>query len=176
VSDENVYRSRGLYLIVFLLAVTVMWVFIAGFQYLLESSAEYRFDVFQYDFILSLASIIILSVLTIVFYNIWMKIMYTLKDNGLLIESPVMPKEIEYTSIVLVEERTLWMTDPLYKGKRWNASECMQFAPAFFYDGIMITYGADEKIFISPVRKQEFLSKLETRLPSTSVCVRKNRQ
>jgi|GEM_PF-1425558 len=148
--NENVYPAKGVFLPIFFLIAAI-------FEFCSWSLNRYLGLLF--GFVCLFASMLL-------FYN-YLKIKYIFKENSLLIETPVGPKEIEYSSIVRTEEGKLRLLGPLPKDMRWSMKKSMSVAPALWYFGILIVFGADGKIFISPVRRQEFLSKLESRLPGT---------
>jgi len=142
--DADTYRSGGVWLSpLFLLAAAVSFLF--------------------YNTLGNLR--IVLGVFFIFFAFMivyrYLEISYIFGGRGLIIETSAGSREIVYDSIVSIEEKWVWLTAPLFKGK-WS-DDRTESRPALWSSGIMIVFGASESVFISPVRRNEFLSKLETR-------------
>jgi hypothetical protein len=157
---DDVYRSKisiSYYLaVVFMAAVASFCLYIAIYYWR--------------DIIASLLFIIcvILTLLIVLaIYWTYRRTSYTFKENSLLIEAAVMLKEnIGYSSIIMVKET------------RYAASAC---DASMSTDQIEIKYDKRpgkrpeaDKISISPVKKEEFLAKLVSKLPNPNVHVKSN--
>jgi hypothetical protein len=83
----------------------------------------------------------------------WRMTKYTFTERSLLIRSWLAKHDIEYSSITQIEDTT-------------NPWEVHNMPVILSSDLIRIKYGKrNETVHISPVRKQEFLSKLQARCP-----------
>ncbi|MCL2031854.1 MAG: PH domain-containing protein [Methanomassiliicoccaceae archaeon] len=107
---------------------------------------------------------VLLSTLTIFIICVRSRVRFTFKENGLLINGILRKYEIGYSSITHVTEDDSFAAF-YYPGTFGPAT-------ALSLDQILIGYGATKKIYIAPEKKQEFLSKLEKKLPNPSVLVR----
>jgi hypothetical protein len=137
-SDDNAYRSKmGAFY-----AVTILFIFMLGIILLLWLPSDPA----------SIAIAAVLWATALFFLFMWSRAKYTLKENGLLIRTTFAEREIEYLSVTQIKDESGHMA---YHGM-WVV---------FSTDLILITYDKRGVIWISPVKKQEFLSKLRVRCP-----------
>lgn len=136
--DDNAYRSKmGAFY-----AVTILFIFMLGIILLLWLPSDPA----------SIAIAAVLWATALFFLFMWSRAKYTLKENGLLIRTTFAEREIEYLSVTQIKDESGHMA---YHGM-WVV---------FSTDLILITYDKRGVIWISPVKKQEFLSKLRVRCP-----------
>ena len=146
---ESVYRSKGISRPILFSALIPLW-FIA---------------LMRDDLLLMVlgGSMLFITALSFVHY---FKTKYTLKENILLVEQWSRQTEIEYSSIVRVTEyKAMKIVKELpddgdTRSNVKNVSLNMR-------DSILILYGADKGVLISPAMKQEFLLDLEARIPDS---------
>ncbi|AIZ56638.1 hypothetical protein Mpt1_c07550 [Candidatus Methanoplasma termitum] len=105
----------------------------------------------------------LLSIPLILLILMWHRLKYIFNEDALQIKGVWGNDEIRYTAITAVEERTHFLaklTD-FYMGRT-----------VLSFDQMTIKYVVGKEICISPSRKQEFLRKLESKVPGLRVTVK----
>jgi len=155
-TNENEYRTQGyksypvIMLIVFAIAALAFCIRMITGNY-----SEYY---------LTRALIIfpVAALITAYYSNNYIKIRYILADNSLIVKTVSKNYEIPYSMFWVVEETK----------RSFPATRTMKTAPGKYQ--IKIIYNGDQEIFISPERIDEFLMKLESKLPDPRIYLKKD--
>ncbi|MDR0778082.1 MAG: PH domain-containing protein [Methanomassiliicoccaceae archaeon] len=135
-SDDDAYRSKmGAFY-----AGVIIFLFILGGALLVGGISKF------------IGGTVLVWLVALFFLYMWLRARYTFKENGLLIRTSISGREIDYSSIKQIQDLSGLLT--------------VHTMPVLFSsDLIHIKYDKHGDIWISPVRKQEFLSKLRARCP-----------
>ena len=152
-SDEAVYRSKvGM-------AFYILFIFVIVFMVLCIEVWVTDERVGIAIPLLSIGLFLFIVLFTLYAYR---KTKYILKEDGLLMVSSWITEDIPYSSITAVDEKASFVV-------YWYLTTALSM------DQIRITHGGNTT-YISPVRKEEFLTKLEKKLSHPQMVTRKERK
>ncbi|MDR2865845.1 MAG: PH domain-containing protein [Methanomassiliicoccaceae archaeon] len=157
--DENTYRSK-LGALYYLIPLVILGVMFLPMYHLISNTAIFL--------IVSIAILVLFISIETWGYR---KLRYMIRENDILIEAPWLKTEIEYASITCIEE----------------ASSLREILKTIFVTGTVISLdqikitcyanlgkgSVSTHIFISPKKKEEFLSKVATKLSDPNTMIKK---